>query len=146
MLSQEVQDYLAYDLGYDARISTEQSNQVSKLLLEKNFDASYSFFDYMTHYQSKCGKGKSSIGFFGDVIELLQDGTWNQSLYNKGLSQNYIALQQTPGWLFLYNKDDDSVILNDDDEIERIFNEDFDYYWPSFNHFLMYFFGLSKIK
>ncbi|MFH4354094.1 MAG: hypothetical protein WDW20_00500 [Neisseriaceae bacterium] len=148
MLSKDLRTYLAKELGweYATSLSPERAIQARILLLEHSINPSYSFFDYMTHYNSQCSQGRTHLTSFGDVLKLLQDMQWNNQLYAMGLAKNYIAMKETHGWLFLYQKDEDAVILNDDLDIQRINLEDFDYYWPSFNHFLRYFFGLSKSK
>lgn len=146
MLSALIEEFLNHKLGYDLRVSPEKQQQHQRVLLEKGIPPYSSLFTYLSKYESLCTAGKRDISVFGDVILLWQDNDYLNTLKEKGVPEKYLPLIRSQNWFFLYDKKEDSVILNDNDDARRLHEEDFDYYWPSFDRFLCYFFGLSESR
>jgi hypothetical protein len=144
MLSKLIGQFLNHKLGYDPRLNREKQKEHLLVLREKGILPHSSLFAYLSKYESLCTAGKRDIGVFGDVILLWQDTDYLNMLKEKGVPEKYLPLSRTRDWFFLYDKEEDSVLLNDDDDPLRLSGEDFDYYWPSFDQFLCYFFGLSE--
>lgn len=130
-----------------ALLPEEKSQKYSDFLKLNDFDPDSAFFQFMSSYSDDWYGNADDVGHFSDVMDILMDnGEWNLNrvLHEKeNVPQEYITMEDASDWLFLYNKKNDSVVILEDGSVDRLLNKDFDYYWSSFNDFLLYFFGLA---
>lgn len=124
----------------------EVQKEYKEFLLEQEFDEDSAFVDFMSQYSYEI---YGSEGHLFDVVADLMDYTEtgvNYQMHNYDeVPVNYITLtDDITEYYLLYNRNDDSVILIEGANTERLLNNDFDKKWNSFNDFLIDFLEIGE--
>ncbi|AZA78665.1 hypothetical protein EG347_14685 [Chryseobacterium sp. G0186] len=141
MLSEKIVNYLK-----DEPQLLAENKEIYRSALKKNgFDEKSEFVEFATTYGTEFN---GSEGFMFNVVrDLLDDSSTgvNYNMHNKqNVPLNLISLLDDTTYAFLlYNKEDGSVILVEDGNVEKVIKGNYDKKWNSFNEFLEEFFEIA---
>jgi hypothetical protein len=142
MIDKRILNYL--DETDEFKLVPEFQEKFKRVLLNQKVSENSALFDLMTTYS---GEFRGSEGFIINVAEDLEDfenSVTKNLLDNENVPDNYISLFnfELEGYL-LYDKTNDSVVLIETGDIDKLLSKQFDKEWKSSNDFLVDFFELS---
>ncbi|MDR2204806.1 MAG: hypothetical protein LBE36_01415 [Flavobacteriaceae bacterium] len=116
----------------------EYQEKYRNFLIENGFDKNSSFVEFMSQYSDEINGCEGHLfDVVGDLIDYTKTSTNYQIHTFDKVPTNYISLtDDTTECYLLYNKDNDSVVLIEGANLQRLLDEDFDQEWGSFNDFL----------
>ena len=141
MINEKIINYL--DENEEFKLTPEYQERFRKVLLDYGVNPNSALFDLMTTY---AGEFNGKEGFIINVADDLADynaSVTKQLLDNERVSPNYISLFnfEFDDYL-LYNKNDDSVVLIEGANTQKLLEGNFDKKWDNFEFFLEDFFEL----
>lgn len=127
------------------KLLPEYQQKYKNFLIEQGFEENSSFVEFMFQYSDEIyGSEGHLFDVVGDLMDNTETGVNYQLHVIDKVPANYISLTDdiTEAYL-LYNKDNDSVVLVEGANLQRLLNNDFDEQWDNFNDFLIDFLDIE---
>lgn len=142
MIDKQIIEYL--DDNDEFKLLPEYQDRFKKILIDYGVNENSALIDLMSTYSGEFHGKEGFIINVADDLSEYDNSVTKQLVDNEGISANYISLFnfEFDDYL-LYNKEDDSVVLINGGNIDKLKANNFDKKWNSFNEFLLDYFGIS---